>query len=113
MDKGVPGDFLDCDTCPKPERRMLGCGWLRASDHLAGDRPFPEASVCPGYTTRFPEVQEAARALIWAKRGGVAPLYGSGQLPSVLIDAIDILDSARNDVEAETYREMRRDREGG
>ncbi len=75
---------------------------------MDGMRPFPEASVCPGYTTRLPEVIEAARALTWSKRGGLAPVYGPGRLPQVAIDAIDILESNINAVEARTFRERRK-----
>lgn len=77
------------------------------SQHIAGDRPFPEATVCPGYTTRLPEVFEAARALVWTKRGGLVPLYGSTQLPPAAVNAIDFLDSRCNEVEARTMREDR------
>lgn len=116
VDDGAPGDFLDCDTClgeyPLETRRCFHCGWLREDEWLTGDRPFPEASVCPGYSTRLPEVAEAARALSWSKRGGLAPVYGVRKLPQVAIDAIDIIEVARSEVEAKHYRELRREREG-
>jgi hypothetical protein len=113
-DHDLPGDFLDCDTCTDAlTRRCFGCGWLPESEWLAGDRPFPEASVCPGYSTRLPEVIEAARALSWQKRGGLLPLYGNRRLPDVAADAMDILEGARNEAEAAHYREMRQEREQG
>ncbi len=113
LDNELPGDFLDCDACPPDPitRRCLGCGFVPSSEWLVGDRPFPEAGVCPGYSTRLPEVIEAARALSWQKRGGVAPLYGNVQLPGVAIEALDILEGARNEAESEHYREQARERE--
>ena len=111
----MTGDFLDCDACQTnftlTERRCFGCGWLPPGEHIAGDRPYPEASVCPGYTTRMPEVCEAARARSWAGRGGLVPLYGSRPLPQVALDAIDMLENAINEVEARTYRERRAEAE--
>lgn len=95
------------------DRRCYGCGFIPPDRHFVGDRPFPEASVCPGYLIRLPEVVEAARALIWAKRGGVEPLYGRGRLPPGLVDAVDILDSARNEVEARSFRERREEARHG
>lgn len=44
---------------------------------------------------------------MWSKRGGIAPLYGVRPLPQVALDAIDILESAINTVEARTFRERR------
>lgn len=80
---------------------------------LHGMRPFPEASVCPGYTASLPEVLEAARALAWAKRGGLAPLYGQGDLPPVAADAIDVLDAAASKVERDILRAAREDVSNG
>ncbi len=108
MEKGLPDDFLDCDRCPDTlARRALGCGWLPESERVASDRPFPEASVCPGYTTRLPEVMEAARAMSWTKRGGLVPLYGNERLPPVAIDAIDVLEGACNEAERDAMRAQR------
>lgn len=72
-------------------------------------RPFAEASVCPGYTSSMPEVFEAARAMSWTKRGGLAPLYGNGELPPAATEAIDILESAAGQVERRILREARED----
>lgn len=117
QDSGSAADFLDCDACmdnlTEHDRRCLGCGFLPESKHHAGDRPFPEASVCPGYLVRLPEVTEAARALVWSKRGGVEPLYGRGRLPQALVDCVDVLDGARNDVEARTFRERQEEARRG
>jgi hypothetical protein len=105
---GIPPDFLDCDAClvttTEQERACLGCGFLPKEGWLLGDRPFPEASVCPGYSTRIPEVYEAARALSWSKRGGLVPLYGVRKLPPAAVDAIDILEGAASKVERDILR---------
>ncbi len=110
-DNDTPADFLDCDTCPVPERPALRCGWLSESRHSSGGDPYPEASVCPGYLVRLPEVIEAARALSWQKRGGLVPLYGNRALPPAATDALDVLEGARNEAEAARFREMARERE--
>lgn len=105
---GIPPDFLDCDTClvtaTEQERACLHCGLMDPARHIGGMVPFPEAGVCPGYTTRFPEVYEAARALSWSKRGGLVPLYGVRRLPPAAVDAIDVLDGAASKVERELMR---------
>ena len=67
-------------------------------------RPFPESTVCPGYSVRLPEVSEAARAFSWSKRGGLVPLYGARELPRCAVDAIDILDSSASAVERAAIR---------
>lgn len=100
--------FLDCESClvtaTEETRACLHCGFLPQRQWLEGDRPYPEASVCPGYSIRLPEVLEAARALAWSKRGGLVPLYGVRRLPPAAVDAIDILDGAASKVERELMR---------
>lgn len=108
---GLPPTFLDCDSClvtaTETERASLHCGYLPASEHLDGLRPYPECSVCPGYSIRLPEVYEAARALSWSKRGGLVPLYGARELPGCAVDAIDILDAAAGKAERDAIRRER------
>jgi hypothetical protein len=88
-------------------RACLGCGFLERSKHLAGERPFPEAEVCPGYSTRLPEVLEASRALAWSNRGGIVPLYGNRELPPAFLDAVDCLGAAASKVERDIMRDAR------
>ncbi len=85
----------------------MHCGFIVPAKRLAGLRPFDEAAVCPGYTTRLPEVFEAARALSWTKRGGLGSLYGEGALPPCAVEAIDVLESSANTVERRVLREAR------
>jgi hypothetical protein len=91
-------------TATEQERSCLGCGFIAESKRTPGMRPFPEASVCPGYAARLPEVAEAARALSWSKRGGLVPLYGNRELPQCALDAVDILDAAASKVERDIIR---------
>lgn len=108
---GLPPTFLDCDTClvtaTETERASLHCGYLPQAEWLDDLRPFPECATCPGYSTRLPEVAEAARALSWSKRGGLVPLYGTRELPACAVDAVDILDAAANKVERDAIRAQR------
>lgn len=101
--------FLDCNDCLDDgiSRQCLRCGFLPPSQHMDGMRPYPEASVCPGYSTRIPEVIEASQALAWSKRGGLTPLYGPRRLPSVAAEAITILDGHVNATERQMVRERR------
>lgn len=97
-------NFLDCDHCPDDVRPSLRCGWLPRERWNLDEPPFPEATVCPGYSTRLPEVIEAARSLVWARRGDLAMLYGRKEIPAVAIDAVDILEGASNETERNTMR---------
>jgi hypothetical protein len=110
---GIPPDFLDCDDClvnkTEHDRRCFGCGFMPRHRHLPGMQPFPEASVCPGYTSSMPEVLEAARAKSWTARGGLVPLYGAVELPPIATEAIDVLEGAANVVERRVLREARED----
>lgn len=54
-------------------------------------RPLPV--VCAGYTTRLPEVLEAARAREWAVRGQLDVFLGGERATGSLLEAIDILDA--------------------
>lgn len=90
----------------------MRCGFVPPEEHQTGLVAFPECEVCPGYSSRLPEVIEAARALSWSKRGGVTPLYGSRELPACAVDAIDVLEGAANKVERATLRAARDDVDG-
>jgi len=48
--------------------------------------------ICAGYTTRLPEVQEAARAHGWAERGELSVFIGGEKANENLLAYIDILD---------------------
>lgn len=54
-------------------------------------RPLP--TICAGYTTRLPEVVEAARARVWAGRGQLDVFLGGERANENLIACIDILDA--------------------
>lgn len=62
----------------------------------ADEPAFP--SVCPGYTTRLPEVIEIARArLHWSK--GAITAFCNGQPRSALLVGIEILEGASNEAQ--------------
>src|SRR5690606_27067728 len=94
--------FLNCADCPVPREARPGyrCGWLPESEWVEDDgRPFPESTVCVGYASLLPEVQEAARMLTWANRNALPSRVGHQRLPAVPTECRDILDGAQKQVE--------------
>jgi len=71
-----------------------GCKVRAATDE---EPAFP--SVCPGYTTRLPEVIEIARAWFHHSKGAIAA-FCNGQPRGALLGGIEILDSATNECQA-------------
>ena len=70
-----------------------GCKERAATDE---EPAFP--SVCPGYTTRLPEVIEIARArLHWSK--GAITAFCQGQPRGALLAGIEILEGASNEAQ--------------
>ena len=94
---------------PKLERQYRGCGHEpRLDDHVrltvwqppsgnerAGYRG-PEMTVCPGFTTRLPEVVETAMARRHWEHGNLASVGHTEES----LDAIVILDSQYSHLEA-------------
>lgn len=109
----IANSYLNCDDCRlvEVERALWRCGWMPEERRMDDPgRPYPETEVCPGYSTTLPEVVEASRLLLWARRGqleAVAEL----PLPAAASLCIDILDGACNESEREGYRRMRRESE--
>jgi hypothetical protein len=89
-------------TTALPIRQFLGCGY--APPPKAGTPVDPwsaprgdRATVCPGYTTKLPEVIEAARARFHWEKGALG-MFCEGELPTeLLMRSIEILASASND----------------
>ena len=67
--------------------------------------------VCAGYTTRLPEIAEAARARSWALRGQLGVFLGGERANENLLAYIDILDAEVNAVEV--WAVTPRDKGGG
>lgn len=112
--------LADCETCmlntTKPERQANGCGyeppapprvlvqvWTpptgRVGFNLGKATPtHPRGqyspTTCAGYTTKLPEVLEAARASAWLKRGDLRAFVDDETPGENLVDAIDIHDGA-------------------
>lgn len=113
-DDGGHGDsFLECESCKRrmsrAERATLACGFVDSIEWVKGMRPYPDATVCPGYSTRLPEVVETSRALLWARRGELRLFFEPHQVTPLAKDCIDLLDSACNGAEREMLREQRED----
>src|SRR5690606_23183324 len=88
-------------------REFFGCGYLPPPPdgkvrltvwRHPGDTESPAPTTCVGYTTKLPEVREAARAhLHWSK----GALFAFDRKPHEnLIAAIELLHHASNEVDA-------------
>jgi hypothetical protein len=82
-------------------RQALGCGWLPRTT-LVRIQPFVhqgdrhEYTTCPGYTTKLPEVKEAAEARMHAKNN----MFGAfvrDEPHENLLTAIRVLEAADSD----------------
>jgi hypothetical protein len=101
--------YLNCAECPldHQQRRGYRCGWLPEGEWRDDARPFPDSSVCVGYSTSLPEVIEAARLLVWANRGALSSYLGKRRLSAVAADCVDVLDGEVKSVEREDMRKRR------
>lgn len=72
-------------------------------------RPLP--TICAGYTTRLPEVTEAARARGWAIKGQLDVFLGGERANENLLAYVDILDIEINAMEV--WAVTPRERGGG
>lgn len=106
--------FYTCDDCDLyndwDQKRIYRCGWIPEHDRLDGMGTYPGSTVCPGYTTTLPEVQEAAIALGWRRDGQLRELYDV-PLTQLLRNSIDILDGASKRHDRERLAEQRREAE--
>ena len=92
----------DCRLSPD-QRAAQSCGRMPARLHTGpwrGPPGWPATEVCPGYLIGLPVVEEVARAHAWWTRGQLAQWLHGADPPPVLIDALDILEGARNALEA-------------
>ncbi len=67
---------------------------------------YPGATVCPGYTTALPDVEEAYRALSWRRDGQLGELYDV-PLTSLLRICVDLADLAVKKQERDALREQK------
>lgn len=90
------------------QRQTMRCGFLpiydggRAWCHVGmdlGDDGDGAPTVCPGYTTRLPEVIEASRARLHWSKGSLREYLGDSSPTELLMDAIVTLEVEANDAE--------------
>lgn len=84
-----------------------GCGYEPPNPHA---RPWSPASLdpmhkgeyttCPGYTTKLPEVIEAARVRMHAKMGSLPAFLGKHEATEVALVAMEILEGSTNECTA-------------
>lgn len=94
-------------------RKVRGCGFVPPAERTAplasiggvGFCPV-QPTVCPGYTTRLPAVQEASAASWWKADGELRSRYPDQELTALLVDAIEVLGRARAEVDLHELREL-------
>jgi hypothetical protein len=84
-------------------RQSLGCGWLPPSKEQTfvwqpSGYDGPAFKTCPGYTTKLPQVAETGRARMHWGKGTLAERYDGEELTPVLMDALEIAESAFADM---------------
>jgi hypothetical protein len=96
------------------QRQQMGCGYETA---ISGAEPWSpsnvfvlwpaddEPTVCPGYTTRLPEVLEAARARIHWQKGAIELACGGEPPSEQLVALVEQLEVAFCSVQALAQRE--------
>jgi hypothetical protein len=104
--------LTDCETCMQgndPQtRQAMGCGyeppvelapsvWCPPSGR-AGYQGRPP-TVCPGYTTKLPEVREAVQAHAHWNKGAIVSYCGGEHPSEELLQAVVILDGERSALE--------------
>jgi hypothetical protein len=79
----------------------MACGW---EPSVSSARPWqpegytgPELTTCPGYTTRLPEVTDAAEARFYLNKGSLSSLI-RGELTENTRTSIAVLEGAEADV---------------
>lgn len=117
---------LDCSQCPKtfnhatrarwhcgllPFAEMTGEGWEWECGapwvpEMPQERYEPRTewlsrTLCPGFLSSQDRVLEASRAVGWKAS---LPEFYDDQPTAILFDAIDLIEIARNEVEAEQMR---------
>lgn len=92
-------------TNRREARQLLGCGYEQPLVELRGrpavpmpwspaDMPGEPPTICPGYTTRLPEVVEVSRARLWFDKGDLRT-FTRGEMPTEqLANAIEVLEIA-------------------
>jgi hypothetical protein len=74
-DRAAAKYLLNCEACmtdnPPELRRAMGCGYIPGAPAPAAAPAGCEVpvTVCVGYSTKLPEVAEAARARLWWSKG--------------------------------------------
>jgi hypothetical protein len=107
--------MLDCGDCMEMNdesvRAMQHCGWIPQSKWRSAGFPcavewgVKEVPVCPGYMLLLPQVQEAQRAAFWTEKGLLRERYEGVEPTGVLMDCVEHLSSAVQDVETHILNE--------
>ena len=106
---------MDCEKCMQAttlqDRQLLGCGLApRPPEHL---RPHVNVwsplaysqynehapTVCPGYTTKLPEVRETARIRFHWEQGAIAQACGGAAPTDQTLLGIEVLSIAVSDLQ--------------
>jgi hypothetical protein len=92
------GHLSNCDDCMSTttsiERQHMGCGF---EPMLEVSRPFAprgvpcKVTVCPGYSTRLPEVIEVSRAYLHWDKGTMRERFAGAEPTPALLDGLELL----------------------
>ncbi len=102
------GYLVDCNRCRENTKREMregvGCPYERPNPHARPWQPSNldsmhsgEFTICPGYTTRLPEVIEVARARLHWSKGSLLTFCGGEQPSEMLNVCIEILEGSTNE----------------
>lgn len=99
------GHLADCARCmrenPARTRQYMACGFEPPLEGAQAWQPEgytgPALTACPGYTTKLPEVTDAAETRFYLRNGSLSSLI-RGELTENMRASIAILECAESDV---------------
>lgn len=100
----------NCETCMQTSatiyRQSIGCGYeppapreVHVIVHVPRGWKHERPEVCPGYTTKLPEVIEVARARLHWSKGALAVALDGEPAHDMLLVGIELLESSSNECE--------------
>ena len=103
-------------SIPETTRRQLACGHLPPSPSGKAWTPRYhvergiQASICPGYTCRLPEVAETVGAFVQWEQGTLGDYLGGERPSRALLEALATLKAGLNELTAARTEDAKRER---
>lgn len=112
--------FRNCEKCmrdyPRSQRQEMACGY---EEPIAGALAWrhrgyacdeeTQPTTCPGYTTRLPEVIEAARAYVHWEKGELGSFVGRKPPHRHLLTLVEVVAGEANAVNAWKMRNPKKE----